>query len=473
MTPAINDAPSPPFPACCQGLTPTRYERCIRKEHRIPRPLRALIEGTARATRLALPAATEDDIPLLQAASGVLAPIAFFFVHWVLRRAEKNGFRRLYFLARDGLVMKKVAEILARYWRLGVEIRYLHCSRQSLCPPSFSGLTDFSWYWISWGYLQSITWAEIRSRLQLGHGSLGTALQKAGLGHLEAHPHAPLSDQELASIKQLLETPEARRTIQKALAAATTSTLAYLEQEGLFDGIPYAVVDTGWKGTSQYALSLLLSKAGRRPAGGLTGYYLGLNRERFSYPGDRLHAFLFDWTQEPRDYRLYNFLCFELLFAAGHGRTLAYRSSQNGTVLPVLGKNDSHLNRIASIQHRCACTFATHLAAIFPAQELPDTFSEMCKKLARMFIGRPDPAEAAIYGACRIASEMQERDQQELAPPMTYAELVTIITGRRKIRGFWPQGSMARSRMHPALWAYGLFLDLRLLEWYRRVFLRY
>ena len=39
----------------------------------------------------------------------ILAPALNDFVLWILRKAQRNGIRRLYFLARDGYLMYRCA----------------------------------------------------------------------------------------------------------------------------------------------------------------------------------------------------------------------------------------------------------------------------------------------------------------------------------------------------------------------------
>ena len=48
----------------------------------------------------------------------------------------------------------------------------------------------------------------------------------------------------------------------------------YLEQEGLLDKEKSALVDSGWVGSMQKTLNMVLNKLGREET--LTGYYWGL-----------------------------------------------------------------------------------------------------------------------------------------------------------------------------------------------------
>ena len=67
----------------------------------------------------------------------VLAPALNGFVVWVLQNAVKSGIERLYFLARDGYFMYRIAQRYCEELCLPVECVYLCCSRYSLRIPTY------------------------------------------------------------------------------------------------------------------------------------------------------------------------------------------------------------------------------------------------------------------------------------------------------------------------------------------------
>ncbi|MEG0691598.1 MAG: hypothetical protein RR444_00775 [Oscillospiraceae bacterium] len=50
----------------------------------------------------------------------ITAPILFAYVWWVLKEADQIGLKKLYFLARDGYIMHKIACLIA----LGIHSEY-------------------------------------------------------------------------------------------------------------------------------------------------------------------------------------------------------------------------------------------------------------------------------------------------------------------------------------------------------------
>ena len=237
--------------------------------------------------------------------------------------------------------------------------------------------------------------------------------------------------------------------------------------------MPYGLADTGWRGSSQYAISALMRKGKVRPDGGITGFYVGLNCDAHRFDNDTLEAFLFDWRSGPRDYTLYNFICFEMLFAADHARTRSYRVEE-GSIVPVLAEApaDDHLELIR-IHHDCAVDFADRVSRGVGFESNDDSGSAIGRRLSRSFICFPSPQEAAVYGDWPIASEMCEGDFQRMAPPMGGMQFVRCALGLEKVRGYWPQASLVRNSRKLMCHAYNLFLRTGALNWYRRFLLRY
>jgi predicted HAD superfamily hydrolase len=56
-------------------------------------------------------------------------PIFFPYVSWVLQEAIKKNIKRLYFIARDGYILKKIADIIITYKNYELETYYIYGSR--------------------------------------------------------------------------------------------------------------------------------------------------------------------------------------------------------------------------------------------------------------------------------------------------------------------------------------------------------
>lgn len=450
----------------------TRYERIL-YDSLSPRDLAARLAGIARAIRLSHKERSAHEQTVHAVASSLAAPMVFCFAWWLLREVTARKIRRIYFLARDGKIFSEAARELAAGWNLDLDIRYLFCSRESLCLPSYQHTGDFERYWIPWGYAGGITLAEVCRRLGILPEELPDTASAVCQASWYGDPQQAIPVSRLPELYDLLQDPAMEALIRQRSQPLFEEALAYFRQEGLVDGIPFVLADTGWRGCSQYALSALLHKANLRPPDGLTGCYFGLNRETHLFDNDRMQAFLFDWRSQPRDYRLYCFICFEMLFAADHGRTVRYQRCAD-RLEPVLADAPCRsVAEAAAIHHAQAAVFARQAASVIGFDEYPTELPAVVARLARAFMNSPTRDEAGVYGAWPIASEIAERDFQPMAPPMGFSQFFNCALGREKISGFWPQASLTRGGQPLLRGAYNRFLDLKVLDWYRRVILRY
>ena len=68
----------------------------------------------------------EENISAMEAyGREVIAPILVDYVEWVLEKAQAQGLHRLYFLARDGHILQKLATLLCRQSGFRFQCRYL------------------------------------------------------------------------------------------------------------------------------------------------------------------------------------------------------------------------------------------------------------------------------------------------------------------------------------------------------------
>lgn len=447
------------------------YERKLARLPGVPLSVSTILAGTARSLREEWGYDNQSLRISRAIAADVLSPLVFGYACWIIESAQKDNRSRLYFMARDGLIIKKVVDILIANWSLSLQTHYLYCSRESLMLPAYRSTGAFEYDWITWGYLSSVTLNEVCCRLHVTPQQLSDHFDC----QLSNTPFdRTLTTEELLALRKVLSLESVEELIRTQTKPQAEITVEYLKQEGLDSSDSWAIVDTGWRSRSQYALSSILESAGLRPQGGVRGYYLGLNVTGCSYLNDTLASFLFDWRTNSIDYSLNNFLCFELLFAANHARTLSYERKA-GKIVPIFAPSptDDEIE-LSSRQHVIASQYADRVSIQISAEQICSrALRSSLRRIMTEFIGWPDSRVAHEYGRIMMASEMRERDMQEMAPPMNYRQLIKSALGIEKVVGFWPQASMRRGSMRVAMLAYNLFLRLRLLDWYRRILLKY
>lgn len=447
------------------------YERKLASLLGVPLSVSTILAGAARSLREEWDCDDQSLIVNRAIAADVLAPLLFGYACWIIESAQRDKRSRLYFMARDGLVVKKVVDVLIARWSLPLRTHYLYCSRESLMLPAYQSTGDYEFGWITWGYLSSVTLTEVCCRLKIRPQQLSP--------YFDQRLHSisfdqTLTPEQLEALREVLSLETVEGLIRTQCKSQAELTAEYLRQQGLDASDNWAIVDTGWRGRSQYALSSILQSEGLRPQGGVCGYYLGLNTSDYCYLNDTLSAFLFDWRTSPVDYLLNNFLCFELLFAANHERTVNYKKDGE-LIVPVFDKLPEVKEvDFAERQHIIATQYADQVSQQVSLERISSgALLQPLRRIMTEFIGWPESRVANEYGQILMASEVRERDMQEMAPPMTYYQLVKSALGIDRVVGFWPQASMRRGSMKGAMVVYNIFLKLRLLDWYRRVFLRY
>ncbi len=175
-----------------------------------------------------------------------MAPMLLEFNGWLMEKCKKDKIDRLYFLSRDGYQLYLIAKKYIEVNKLDVECKYLHVSRYSMKIPGYCKDPEKA--------IDSICVGGIDT-------SLIKIIKRGGL--TDAECEEVISETNLQGMKDKIlnykQVVELREKLKKSnklkeyicekSEAARRETLGYLRQEGLFDKLNYALVDSGWIGT--------------------------------------------------------------------------------------------------------------------------------------------------------------------------------------------------------------------------------
>ena len=75
--------------------------------------------------------ALKNNVPA-QVTAYVTAPVLFCYVCYILDSVKKNNINRIFFLSRDGYILKQIADIIIERKKLKIQTSYLYVSRYSL-----------------------------------------------------------------------------------------------------------------------------------------------------------------------------------------------------------------------------------------------------------------------------------------------------------------------------------------------------
>ena len=396
------------------GWTPTyrpgaqlsRYEKLLEGGEGRART-HAVLAGSSRLARLE---AVENGVPgtLASVASGVLAPLLIGYAHWVAAQAAQRGIRRLYFVSRDAEVMLRIARPIIERLAPQVECRYLYGSRQPwmLAASALSeGNLD---RWTS--VVSDFTTRTVLARVNLRPDDVWQATRHPLFD--PARADLPLSRDERAEIRDLLGRPALRPLVQAASGSALAVMTDYLRQEGLLDGTPSALVDSGWRGDAAGAFDQVLVHGGAAP---VTHLMMGVLVERDAdrrqtHPVDML-GWLFDERAHPA--RLRGFpspaVLIEMFCAGTEGRVVGYRHAEGG-VEPVLAapRNTPVLEWGLPRVHDVAARVAElcHESRWADGDGSSTDWSSIVWPLLEAFWLRPSSAEAHAWGSFPFEAEV-------------------------------------------------------------------
>ncbi len=377
----------------------TRYEEMLEEFATESAGFSSLVAGMSRLARLQDPPANRHEATIAGIASSLVSPIITFYAMWLLREARQRGLQRLYFVARDGYLVKQVVDALIQALGLRLESRYLYGSRQAWHLPA---ITDFSPDSLSWLFekTRTLTLRIILGRLQTVPEDMSENLTALGWPPSQWDRH--LDGESLSRLREdLLGSADFRGFVERLVASKRETTVRYLEQEGLFDPAPWAIVDLGWHGRLQQSLEKLLATKLPRKTVGL---YFGLYADSPALAHLQATSYL-DWDlrspPESKDIPSLVFLM-ESFCTAPHGSTVGYRQQADGNVAPQCREQGFEpLEKWGiSTVHATVETFAKKLSEL----RLNDEILEWNTKPAVLqilgaFSKNPAAAEARAWGA--------------------------------------------------------------------------
>jgi predicted HAD superfamily hydrolase len=394
------------------GAYLTRYEKNF-----APRPgsthSRTTFAALLRQCRLACPYKSEKEKIIWDTTLNVSAPLLISYVQWCLARAGALGAGRVYFLARDGQILYKLARIMNRFSPTPLELHYLYVSRQALLFPAMEDLDEESLGWIL-APTAILTPRIILKRVNIEPEEIESALREHGF----KNPDERLSKKNLPAFKSLILDSSVKVLLKKRIAQYREKASGYLQQEGLAKDDRFVLVDIGWNGTLQRSISRLLAKQGKNHP--VKGLYFGLHRELKHKPADRLEAFFFS-PGKPHGLEQESYIVpiIEMFTAADHGGTVKYEFRDN-KYEPVLrnSKNTTGIRWGVKIQQEAMVYLAEAMAAA-PAGELRQGIEQNL----RLFIKNPTLREAEVYGSYLDAEDQNESYYFPLARKFNLIEL--------------------------------------------------
>lgn len=247
------------------------------------------------------------------------------FSKWLKSKLDTRGIGSVFFLSRDGYVLKRAFETVYPDCSHGCE--YLEVSRRSLRVPMLRVLKTLQEVIDVMPPSRVVSVAEIFDTLGLaveGHEELLSGL---GLEAGQTFERSELaSDPRIASLVEALR-PEYERLSEEQYEALR----AYLDRAGV--GGRFAIVDIGWSGGMQRYLESALSRMGIGCE--VSGYYTGVvayAARNVKYGALDLNGYVFDCLRDGAgaDPRRFYVGFLETLFLEQDGTVVGYEIGRDG-----------------------------------------------------------------------------------------------------------------------------------------------
>lgn len=378
----------------------------------------------------------------------IWAPALISYTDWVLKKAISLKIHKLYFLARDARMVYQIACRMTEQEGLPLTCRYLEGSRYAWRMAEF--------------YLPDTDPVE---KICMGglHVTLRKMLRRGGLSDREAEEVAErlgkrreldrtLSYADTQRMKPVLSECEVFWKLLRGHAEeAYHNTVRYLEQEGLPEQEPFAIVDSGWVGSLQLTLERLrdsMAGSGRSP---IHGFYFGLYELPKDADPETYHTYYFRPYQDIEKKVRFNNCLFEAVCSAGEGMTVGYRE-ETGRMTPVY-QTEQNPNRELIVRNELLLEKLLVKKDIVKSMILP--LKEVQRRLEEL-MSRPTEEDVREYGDYLFSDDVSDSSLQPVAAVLEDREIkhlhalnrLLIMKGIKKEEfrdSAWPEGSVVRA----------------------------
>lgn len=331
---------------------------------------------------------------------GFFGPLLLSYVQWLDRESRASDTDHVYFLARDGAIMKDAYN--AYYGSGALPNTYMLGSRRLLNFPSFHK-DNFSTNGIDG--IVGTKELSIENTLRYycidpSDSYVKSVLKRVGLEGVESVTFGEMADKFKAAL--LILEPEFRGQSEKE----SVEVLEYLTQIGLFDNKHPILCDVGWNGSMQIAIELLSEKS-------LTGLYFGLyNTKKSNSLGDRAEGYFdarsgddFDISYE-KIFQDGGILIIESLFTNPNQSSLiGLKRKKDGTFEGVEGDYDNDEDERAKVRniHAAALQFIADFKSLGLPKSLETIRREVALRPMEWMVDRPSDVIASMFGRVKFS----------------------------------------------------------------------
>lgn len=423
-----------------KGSKLNRYENILQEHSTATSGLAALLAGASRWVRLSHNSKACEENTMRTLAAGVAGPILWAFVTWVIKSAQKDGLRRLWFTARDGQIMLKIAKIIAPTLGADLEMGYLYASRQSLHLAGLHQIDERALSWLTGG-AGVVTAAALLQRVALDVDDVREILLQYGIP-----TEGKIGWEYATQLRAFFSDANVRNRILAISAQRRREMRSYFEACGVIGGECCGLVDIGWRGN---VLKSLFDVVGSLDASRHKYYYFGLFGRPAEAPDGSMSAYCFDASRRPPLGLGFDIPCItsvmEIFCQADHPQVLHVQEI-NGEFVPIYQNDPPRIPSLWSIPYfqECVVSFAEAVRGEL-AHDVEADLRPAIESLLRKLIESPERCEAVVLGNNPFVDDQAGTTAQRFAKPYTYKDLyATARDGHLPFHAlaWWEQGAL-------------------------------
>ena len=366
--------------------------------------------GCAKATR----ALSEDKSNVYNLGVSFAGPILFNYVNWLIGQALNKNIKTLHFIARDGFVLKEIADVIISKRNLNINTKYIYGSRKAWRIPDDKTVDSYIEYIFS-EYCSLFNLNFIAERFGISPEKFSKFVDKSKY-------KGKFKSKQIRNLKnELLNNSKFKNYIIKLNKSKKEKIQRYFEQNLDFSQDEIVFVDINGSGRTQDIISNIISEIS--PNKKIIGYYFHLE---------------FNVEQKEESLKLpyiptvsYHNSCIELFCRTMHGQTLGYEQ-KDGRVIPVFedGYNSKMLEKWGYFQYIKGLQDYTSRVIDF---EYKNNLS-LCSynvyiDYFKYFLYNLDKDTANIIGTIPYSSIGYEKMLQECAPKYNFIDFLKILLG--------------------------------------------
>ena len=365
-----------------------------------------LLIGVAKLTRRL----SKDKSDVYKFGASFAAPLLFGYVKWLINEALHYNVKTLYFIARDGYILKEIADIIIKERNLNIKTKYIYASRKVWRVANEHNIDCFLSVMNS-EYFDRFSTSFVAERLGLSKDEF------TRLTGFECN-NKILSENSRKYLYEKLENNTAlKQTLIEKYKIKNELSIKYLQQELAFRDKDIWFVDVQGSGKTQDILIKTLKS------------FCNNNFEFFYFSLDI--SMTPENIAEKRQYFTYFHIkhWMELLCRTPEGQTIGYKE-HNGYIYPIKEKFNNNLLKWGFNSYVDAVKDYSRLILEFEQKNNISLVSySLCKKYFEYFNYFLDRNTADLIGSVTLSILGNENNPQEAAPVFGFFDYFKILFG--------------------------------------------